>query len=127
MESKATYTSLKSQIEKLQAEANEILKTERGEVIGRIKEAITVYSLTAKDLGLGKQLRQMAKLKTLKPKAETGPAKQSKPKPKAKKYSDGQGNQWDGKGEKPDWINAALGTGRTLADFATKPLKRPAQ
>lgn len=123
MEQKSTYAGLKAQIDKLQAEANELLQTERVEVISRIKEAITVYALSAKDLGFGKQRRKVSKVKISKP--ATGTAAPKQPKPRSKKYSDGTGNEWDGKGEQPDWVKQAIESGRSLIELATKPVRRP--
>lgn len=33
------------------------------------------------------------------------------------KYADGHGNTWSGKGRRPQWLKAALATGKTLVDF----------
>lgn len=121
MEQKPTYASLKGQIEKLQKEANEVLQTERSSVIERIKEAVNVYGITAKDLGLGKQLRRPR----VKRKADAG----QPPKPKAArtprpaKFSDGKGNEWNGRGEQPEWLKSALAGGQKLSDFKRKPAK----
>lgn len=35
------------------------------------------------------------------------------------KYADKNGNTWTGKGRRPKWLNDAIATGRTLADFDT--------
>jgi DNA-binding protein H-NS len=126
MEQKATtYTALKSQIAKLQADADQILKTERVAVIDRIKEAVSVYGLTAKDLGLGKQLRR-PRMKR-KPEGTAPGALPKTPreprKPRPAKFSDGKGNEWNGRGEQPEWIKAAIASGHTLNEFKRKPAK----
>ena len=120
MEQKSTYATLKSQIDKLQKEADEILKTERVAVVDRIKEAVAVYGLTAKDLGLGRQLRRPRKKK---PEAAGQGAAKAARKPRVPKFADGKGNEWNGRGEQPEWIKSALTAGRTLNDFKRKPTK----
>jgi len=35
------------------------------------------------------------------------------------KYADKHGNTWSGKGRRPQWLNDALATGKTIADFRT--------
>jgi len=122
MEQKTTYTALKGQIAKLQKEADEILKTERVGVIDRIKEAITAYELTAKDLGLGKQLRRPRKKKNLQASGEGAPPRTPR-KPRVAKFSDGKGNEWNGRGEQPEWVKAAMASGHSLNEFKRKPVK----
>ena len=126
MEQKTTtYASLKTQIAKLQAEADAILKTERGAVIDRIKEAVSVYGITAKDLGLGKQLRKpRMKVNAGAPVQPAAPKAPRTPRaPKPPKFSDGKGNDWNGKGEQPEWLKTALAAGQKLAEFKRKPAK----
>lgn len=122
MEQKATYTALKSQIDKLQKEAEEILKTEKVAVIERIKEAVAVYGLTAKDLGLGKQLRKPRPKRVPRTPDGTNPQKSDK-KPRAAKYADGKGNEWNGRGEQPEWVKAAIVAGRSLNDLRRRTAK----
>ncbi|MBG9388385.1 H-NS histone family protein [Caenimonas aquaedulcis] len=122
MEQKATYAALKGQIAKLQKDADELLKTERVAVINRIKEAVTVYALTARDLGLGKQLRKPRRKKNLEAAGQETPAKVAR-KPRPAKFSDGKGNEWSGRGEQPEWVKGALGAGQTLNDLKRKPAK----
>lgn len=60
-----------------------------------------------------------------------GAASDSAPTPKAKKpkaakvvkdpkFADGNGNTWGGMGKRPDWIRAALDSGKSLDDFLVK-------
>ncbi|RZS58580.1 H-NS family nucleoid-associated regulatory protein [Sphaerotilus mobilis] len=59
---KKTLAQIQSQIDKLQKEAEAIRAREVADVVGRIKEAIAHYGLTAGDLGLdGKVSRAPAK------------------------------------------------------------------
>ncbi|HSV78236.1 MAG TPA: H-NS family nucleoid-associated regulatory protein, partial [Ramlibacter sp.] len=48
----ATYIELRQQAEKLMAEAEELRQKEIGQAIEDIKAKMTMYGLTAKDLGL---------------------------------------------------------------------------
>ncbi|MDP4300208.1 H-NS histone family protein [Leptothrix discophora] len=59
---KKTLAQIQSQIDKLQKEAEAIRSREVADVVGRIKEAIAHYGLTAADLGLdGRVARAPAK------------------------------------------------------------------
>ena len=99
-----SYAQLRDQIAKLEREAESARKAEIADVIGRIKEAIAAYGLTAQDLFSGK--RGAAK----------GVAK-SEGKTSAK-YGDGAGNVWGGRGPRPQWLRDALAAGKSLEDFA---------
>ena len=49
---------------------------------------------------------------------------QDKPRPLPPKYRDAMGNEWDGVGEKPDWIRRALNAGQTLDFYLIQPMER---
>lgn len=51
MAKELTLVELQKQIEELQVKANEIIKIEKAGVIEEIKEKISMYKLTAEDLG----------------------------------------------------------------------------
>lgn len=128
MDKKATFAELKSEITKLQKQADEIRQSERAEVIKRIKEAVSIYEITAKDLGIAKQLRKPKRPKDGKAPLMEGGAKHPN-KPRLSKFTDGRGNDWNGRGEQPDWVKAAIASGRTLNDLKRKsatPASRPA-
>jgi DNA-binding protein H-NS len=36
------------------------------------------------------------------------------------KYRNETGGTWGGRGKRPDWLRAALASGKTLADFEVK-------
>jgi len=101
-----TLAQLNKQIADLQKEAESIRKKEVAGVIGRIKEAIKHYDLTAADLGLSGA------------RAATGakPGKASR----AAKYADDQGNSWSGRGPRPGWIKAAIAAGKQLEELLAK-------
>jgi DNA-binding protein H-NS len=50
--------------------------------------------------------------------AAKAPAKKAKRAPSKVHYSDGAGNSWTGRGPKPGWLKAAIGSGKSLQDFA---------
>jgi DNA-binding protein H-NS len=112
-----SYSQIVKQIESLQRRANAARKKEVAGVVGRIKEAISFYSLTADELGLGtRKASASASVAAAIPKA-----KKAKSKSKfgdVAKYRDAAGNEWVGRGPRPIWLREALKGGKSLADFA---------
>ena len=107
-----SYEQIQRQIESLQAEADRIRRKEVDEVIGRIRQAIDHYGITAADLGL-------AVAKAI-PKARKGPVrKKAGRKAAAKKvaYRNESGQTWAGRGKRPQWLHEALASGRKLEEF----------
>jgi DNA-binding protein H-NS len=113
-----SYEQLQQQIAELQAEAEKLRQKEIGEVIGRIREAITHYGISAADLGFGPAGAKAPK--AVKP-GRKKPGR--KPGVKAAKsaapalYRDEAGNSWVGRGKRPTWLRDALAGGRKLEDF----------
>ena len=113
-----SYAQIVKQIEVLQDQADKARRKEVDGVIGRIREAITAYNLTAADLGFG----------TGKPKAAAGKPRAVGKKRGRKagkgagvvKFTNGTGGTWGGLGKRPQWLRDALNEGKTLADFAVK-------
>lgn len=103
---KKSLADLQAQIEKLQAQANQLREQEKSGVVARIREAIAAYELTERDL-FGTASRAAA------PKH----GRQSKARGAA--YADGTGNVWGGRGPRPRWLREALQQGKSLQDFAT--------
>lgn len=101
-----TYSQLVQQIESLKQQADAIRKKEVGEVIGRIKEAISFYQLTAEDLGLAGRAVSKPGGKSNGAAGASGP-----------QYRDDSGNTWSGRGPRPRWLKAALAAGKSLDDF----------
>ncbi len=137
---KKTLAQIQSQIDKLQKEAESIRAREVADVVGRIKEAIAHYGLSAADLGLdrktaargpvrkgaasGEKVREKARKKTL----AKAPAKKSgskaaagKPAKAARvsviKFADDQGHTWTGVGKRPNWFLAAIAAGKTADEL----------
>ncbi|NUZ07676.1 H-NS family nucleoid-associated regulatory protein [Piscinibacter koreensis] len=103
-----TYAQLNKELQALQAEADRLKKQEAGEVIGKIREAISTYGLTERDLFGGKRAGagKSAAKKAGKKAAGSAP-----------KYADGNGNVWGGMGPRPRWLRDALSSGGKLEDF----------
>lgn len=112
-----TYIELKTQIDKLQAQADALKEKEKAGVIKRIKEAIHAYGLNAEDLGLIKlsSHRAGANKKALGRQSES-PSKRTNP----PKYKDDAGNTWSGRGPRPSWLKSALSSGASLESFTAK-------
>lgn len=114
-----TYEQLQRQIQALQAEADKLRRKELEEVIGRIREAITFYGITAEDLGLsaraGAKVKAAARAKPgRKPAKAATAANGAKP---AVTYRNEAGQTWGGRGKRPQWLRDALAGGRTLDEF----------
>lgn len=110
-----TLNQLQKQIAKLESQANLIKKKEAGAVIARIKEAITVYGLTAVDLGLSARGP-----KAVAPKVgrKTAAKRGRKAKAGKIKFKDGDGNVWTGHGRRPQWFLDAIAAGKTPEQLA---------
>lgn len=111
-----SYTSILKQIQTLQEEAERARRKEAEGVIGRIREAIKAYNLTAEDLGFTTKTRAAKAAGTGKKRrgAKAGAAA------KTVKYRNDSGGTWVGRGKRPQWLRDALAAGKTLADFAVK-------
>lgn len=109
-----TYLQVMKQIDSLKSEAEKLRRKEIAGVVGRIREAIQHYGLTAADLGLNGEAKGPRQTRV----------RMGKPGPKAKrtpapvKYRDEAGNTWVGIGKRPQWVRDALAAGKTLQDLA---------
>ena len=101
-----SYTQIVKQIEVLKQDAERARRKEVDGVIGRIRDAINVYSLTAEDLGFGKKTKGRGR-KAAKPAAVV-------------KFRNDSGGTWVGRGKRPQWLRDALAAGKQLSDFAVK-------
>ena len=122
-----SYSQIVRQIETLQRKANAARKKEVAGVVGRIKEAISFYELTANELGLS------AGRPSAPDPSRAGHPKRKKVAAKSKskfgqlaKYRDAAGNEWVGRGPRPIWLREALKSGKSLADFAIAAADAPA-
>ena len=125
-----SYAQIVKQIEILKADAEKMRRKEVEGVVGRIREAITVYGLTAEDLGLAPKAKGKPGPK---PKAfnaaanviGSAPAKKRGRKAAVKpvavvKFRNDAGGTWGGRGKRPQWLRDAINSGKSLADFAVK-------
>jgi DNA-binding protein H-NS len=97
-----TYSDVKAAIDKLQARAEELRRSEKAGVISRIREAIAVYEITAAELGLagggGRGAARGAAAAPAPTKVTVGVAKYRDP---------ASGKTWTGRGKPPLWIAGA--------------------
>jgi DNA-binding protein H-NS len=114
-----TYAQIVKQIELLKLDAEKLRRKEMDGVIGRIREAITVYKLTADDLGLGGKPKKAEGKATAPVKRRKGKAAAPKA-PAVVKFQNDTGGTWGGIGKRPQWLRDALNAGKQLADFAVK-------
>jgi DNA-binding protein H-NS len=110
-----TYAQIVKQIEVLKQDAEKVRRKEVDGVIGRIREAITVYNLSAEDLGLAGKPKALSKAAPVKRRGR----KAAKP-VAVVKFRNESGGTWGGRGKRPQWLRDALNAGKTLADFAVK-------
>lgn len=95
-----TYRGLLAEIDRLQAQADDLLRNEKRKVIAECKEVIASYGLTAADLGL----------KSGRPRAGVRQRGAGQP-----KYRDPRtGATWTGHGRPPAWIAKAKNRERFL-------------
>jgi DNA-binding protein H-NS len=111
-----TYQQIQGQIAKLQSDANKLRQGEVAGVVARIKEAIAAYGLTAADL-FGNSSAGVRKTSVKAPKSVAKAVTKSKISA-SPKFADGSGNEWVGRGPRPQWLRDALNAGRDLSEFA---------
>ncbi len=99
---KRTLVQIKAEMAKLQQEADEVIKQEFDSVLAEVKEKISNYGFTAKDLGFVSSEENIAQKE-----------KSSKVTPK---YQKGE-ETWSGRGRQPKWIQAHLASGGNLEDL----------
>ena len=108
-----TYEQLQQQIEALQAEAEKLRRKELGEVIGRIRQAIDFYKLTPADLGFGGRTSKPGKAAAKKKPGRKAAANAAP----GKVYRNDAGQEWGGRGKRPQWLRDALLDGHELEEF----------
>jgi DNA-binding protein H-NS len=108
-----TFHQIQRQIETLQREADKVKRKEIEGVVTRIKEAISLYGLTASDLGLAGGASAPRASKS----AKAVGAKRKKH-PAIAKFRNEAGETWVGRGPRPLWLRHAIASGKQLQDFA---------
>lgn len=99
----ATLNDLLEQKIALEKQIAEAQREERGSAIAKIKSLMAEYGLTLADLSARNSV--------------TGAPRKSSGKVAAKYRNPATGDTWSGRGLKPNWLKAALESGRTLDDF----------
>lgn len=102
-----TYVELQEQIKELQKQAEEAKKQELEGVIKELKEKISLYDITAKDLGFSELPAKEKKSK---------PTESKEPLPPKYRSPDGS-NEWSGRGRKPQWFEELIELGWSEADL----------
>ena len=88
----------------LERQIEDAARAERADAVAKVKALMAEHGLSVADLS--------ARAAAAKPRAKGG-AKV------AAKYRDAAtGNSWSGRGLRPNWLKAALASGRKLDDFA---------
>jgi DNA-binding protein H-NS len=114
MTNSVNLIDVQRQIETLRKQAEALRASELPKVVGRIKEAIEVYGITAEDLGFGSAAGRAVPVGKADRLGRTGSVGATRP----ARYSDGNGRSWGGMGPRPKWLREALAAGRTLEEFA---------
>ena len=112
-----SYAQIIKQIEVLKADAEKVRRKEVEGVIGRIREAISVYGLTASDLGFAPKVKSSNQAEA--PAKKRGRKAAAKP-VAAVKFRNDSGGTWGGRGKRPQWLRDAINSGKSLSDFAVR-------
>ncbi len=99
----ATLQELLQQKEALEREIEQTKRRDRADAIAKVRSLMSEYGLTLADLG-GKS-------------PGAGPKTKSGGKVPAKYRNAATGESWSGRGLQPNWLKAALASGRSLDDF----------
>jgi DNA-binding protein H-NS len=117
-----TLADINAEIAKLKKQADEIRSREVREVVSRIKEAIKSYGLTPREI-FGKVAGGAAPARKVRVKKAGQSAKAALRKVKTVgviRFRDEAGNNWTGRGKRPNWFKAAIAAGKKPEDFAVK-------
>lgn len=99
----ATLSELLAQKAAIEKQIADTQREERGTAIAKIKSLMSEYGLSLADLGT----RAMPMV-----------ASSTSKKVAAKYRNAATGDTWSGRGLKPNWLKAALATGRSLTEFS---------
>jgi DNA-binding protein H-NS len=117
--SNATFKDLQAQISALQAQAEQLRRTETGDVIAKIKEAIAYYGFNARDLGLSAARGPKPGIKASATRANAK-RKATRKVFGVAKYTDGADRTWTGRGKRPQWFVDALAAGKSAEGMLIK-------
>ncbi|WP_133611401.1 H-NS family nucleoid-associated regulatory protein [Aquabacterium commune] len=101
----AQKAALEKQAAAIERQIQDAQRSQRADVLARIKALMSQHGLTAEDLG---------------GKAASGPKKgENAGKKVAAKYRNpATGETWTGRGLQPKWLKSAIASGRSLGEFA---------
>ncbi|MBL0419940.1 H-NS histone family protein [Ramlibacter sp. AW1] len=114
---KKTYAEIQAEIARLQQEAESVREAEVAGVIERMREAIEVYGITARDLGFSGSESASASRGGRRPAGRAAGRRAAAGADGAPKYRDPSGQVWSGRGPRPRWLREALESGRSLEEF----------
>lgn len=100
-----TIDEIRNQIKQLEAQAEEMLKSEYKTAVTDAQALITKYSIKLSDLKFDS---------SEKPKAAKSAASTKK---LSVKYRDSEGNAWSGRGLTPKWLRTAIEEGKDKESF----------
>jgi DNA-binding protein H-NS len=98
----ASLSELLAQKAAIEKQIADTQREERGAAIAKVKSLMAEYGLSLADLGT---------------RAMPAPARTESKKVAAKYRNAATGDTWSGRGLKPNWLKAALASGRSLAEF----------
>lgn len=99
----ATLAELLAQKAELERQIAEQQRAERSAAIAQVRQLMDQYGLTLADIGARG--------------APSSPAAAPRAKVAAKYRDPATGQTWSGRGLQPNWLKAALASGKTLSDF----------
>ena len=101
--SNSSLSALLDQKAELEKQIANIQRQERSDAISQVKSLMTQYGLSLADIG---------------GRAPPSGLPRAGSKVAAKYRDQSTGDSWSGRGLKPKWLQAALASGKSLADFA---------
>lgn len=118
---KSKLQELLAQRAELERQIAHTQRSERADAIAQVRMLMSQYGLTLADIGS----KTIAGPKSTKAAAAAPPAVKTRKSSKGKKtgkvapkYRDAStGQTWSGRGLQPNWLKAALATGRGIAEF----------
>lgn len=117
MESTDDLELLLTQQQQLQSKIEELKRKGRDQAVISIRDLANKYGLTSSELArLGTGGFSMS--------GSTGRTNKSSG-PVAAKYRSPTGETWSGRGKRPNWLNAAIATGKNINDFLIASTSAP--
>ena len=109
-DTKRSYEEIQAAIKALEAEANEILRSEKAQALSQARALVQKYSLTARELGIDASGAPLIEV----PKATRKAVEPKYAQPSNPELT------WSGRGRTPKWVEAALASGLTLEELIIK-------